>query len=503
MRLGLILLLLVAAFSAPSPAQAQKSADTLRISWREAVLDPDPYHNPLRNGLVLAHQAWDGLIWRDPETLTLKPLLATAWRFVDDTTLDFDLRPDARFQNGDPVTADDVVYTVQQALSDPDLAVPSNYAWLAGAEALDASHVRLHLKRVFPAALEYIALALPILPAHYRQVMGKDGYSRHPIGAGPYRITSVSPALITLDRFDGYYAGSPKGRPAIAHLAISQVADPQSELADLLEGRADWIWSYAPDNSARITANPALQELRVESMRLGYLQLDAAGRSGPGNPLTNLLVRQAVEAAIDRAKLSKDLLAVGARVPDAPCFATQFGCDQAAAIRVTYDPARARALLAQAGYPDGFDTELVSYVLPQYAIAVAADLAAVGIRARISQLPLGEAVARAAAGTAPLFMGSWGSYSINDVSAILPYFFGGGDQDAARNPELRALVEQGGGTISPDQRRQAYSRAIRLIGEQALFLPLHTYVTTYAFSRALNFRASPDELPRFFQAVWR
>lgn len=496
-------LLLGVLLLAADPAQAQKSADTLRISWREAVLDPDPYHNALRNGLVLAHQAWDGLIWRDPTTLTLKPLLATAWRFVDDTTLDFDLRPDATFQNGDKLTSADVVYTVQQALADPDLAVPSNYAWLAGAEALDPTHVRLHLKRVFPAALEYIALAMPILPAHYRQVMGKDGYSRHPIGAGPYRITTVSPELITLDRYDGYYPGSPKGQPTIAHLVIRQVPSPADEIADLMQGRADWIWSYAPEQSAVIAQNPGLQELRMESMRIGYLQFDAAGRSDPHTPFTDVRVRQAAEMAVDRAKLSKDLLAVGARVADTPCFATQFGCDQAAAVKITYDPARARALLAEAGYPNGFDTELVSYVLPEYAVSVAADLAAIGIRARISQLPLGQAIDRAAAGTTPLFMGSWGSYSINDVSAILPYFFGGGDQDAARNPELRALIEQGGGTISPDRRRQAYSRAIRLIGEQALFLPLNTYVTTYAFSRTLNFHAGTDELPRFFQTTWR
>lgn len=485
------------------PAHAQKIADTLRITWREAVVDPDPYHNPLRNGLVLAQQVWDGLLARDPETFQLRPLLAVSWKSIDDTTIEFELRPGVTFHNGDPLTADDVVYTVNQALSDPLVAVPSNYAWLAGAEKIDDLHVRIHLKRVFPAALEYMAVTMPILPQAYRSRVGPEMFARFPVGAGPYRVSHADPDRIELERFPGYYPGSPKGKAQIAHIAIRQVSDPQTELDDLMGGRADWIWSFAPEKSAVIGADPNLLEIRAESMRIGYLSLDAAGRSGADNPLTKLKVRQAVIAAIDRASLSRALAAVGGRVPDAPCFPTQFGCDQAAAAHPVYDPARARALLTEAGYPDGFETSLVSYVLPQYARAVAADLAAVGIRAKVEQLPLGQAIDRAARGTAPLFMGSWGSYSINDVSAFLPYFFAGGDNDYARIPELQALIEQGGSTTGTDQRRLAYSRAIRMITDQALWLPLHTYVTTYGFSRALNFKATPDEIPRFYLASWR
>ncbi len=497
------LVLLLACLLSASPAWAQKSADTLRVTWREAVTDPDPYHNPLRNGLVLAHQVWDGLIYRDPDTFAIKPLLAESWRYIDDTTLEFTLRPDAVFQNGDRVTAADVVYTVSSALSDPQVAVPSNYAWLAGAEAVDDLHVRIKLKRVFPAALEYIALVLPILPADYRTRVGMAEFSRHLIGAGPYRITEATPDRIVLQRFEGYPATSPKGRPPIGHVVIRQVASAQSELDDLLSGEADWIWGYSPNNSDLITANPSLQEERTESMRIGYLSLDAAGRTGPDNPLTNVKVRRAIFAAIDRLVLAKSLLAVGGRVPDAPCFPTQFGCDQSAAPHVVFDPAAARALLAEAGYPDGFDVELVSYLLPHYATGVAADLAKIGIRVKITQMSPGPALARLASGTAAMFMGSWGSYSINDVSAILPVFFGGGDNDNARDPELEALVEQGGSTTSAERRRQAYSRAIRLIGEQAYWLPLNTYVTTYAFSRGLSFHPSSDELPRFYQAAWK
>ncbi len=494
---------LVAAFCAASPARAQKSADTLRITWRDALANVDPYYNPLRAGLVLAHQAWDGLLYRDPDTFQLKPLLATSWKQADPVTWEFELRRGVTFHDGSPFTADDVAYTVNTVLADGRVAVPANYAYLAGAEKIDDFHVRVKLKRVFPAALEYMAMTLPIWPQAYRERVGADAYGRAPVGTGPYRITAVDgTSEIDLQRNDAYFDG-PKGHPAIARLAIREVADATTEVTDLLAGRADWIWQFNPDQFDNISRVPSLQALRAESMRIAYLGLDAAGRTGADGPLTRQKVRQAIARAIDRAAIARQLVQGGSRVPDAACFPTQFGCDPAAATRYDYDPAAARALLADAGYPDGFDTELVSYILPQYGEAIQGYLRAVGINARISQLPTGAAVQRGADGLNPMTAGTWGSYSINDVSAILPVFFDGGPGDYARDPELERLVRAGGDTTDADERRKDYSAALRRVSEQMDWLPLCTYVTTYAFSRQLNFRAFPDELPRFFLSSWK
>ncbi|HEX3349830.1 MAG TPA: ABC transporter substrate-binding protein, partial [Acetobacteraceae bacterium] len=163
MRRGALLSWVLAlTLAAATPAAAQKSADTLRVAWRDAIPNLDPYYNQLRVGLVLAHQAWDTLIYRDPETLTLKPLLAVAWRQTDPITWEFDLRRGVRFQDGSPLTADDVVYTVETVIDDRRVQVGSNYAWIASAEKIDDHKVRLKAKRVFPAALEYLAMTLPI-----------------------------------------------------------------------------------------------------------------------------------------------------------------------------------------------------------------------------------------------------------------------------------------------------------------------------------------------------
>ncbi len=473
--------------------------DTLRIMWRDAVANPDPYANQLRAGLVLAHHIWDCLVDRDPQSLQIRPLLATSWSQPYETTWRFTLRGGVRFHDGSPFGAADVVDTVRRVAAG-DVAVPGLYAWLKDAEAEDDTAVRLLLHQPFPAALDYLAMVLPILPRGWTPQ--PDGAV--PPGTGPYRLAErVGGERMTLERFEDYFTGGPKGRPAIARLAIRAMEDEQAPFTALLSDATDWIWQLGPDQFDALQHQPGLQAQRVESMRLGYLSLDAAGRSGADAPTTQLKVRQAVLHALDRPAIAKRLGSVAGRVPDTPCYPTQFGCDAAAAVRYPYDPARAKALLAEAGYADGFTTELVSHVLPEDGQAVRSYLQAVGITANLVQVSTNQALALVAAGKAPLFMGSWGSYAINDVAAILPHFFGGGPLDQARLPALRALLAQAGRSGNPDQRRGLYSRAIRQITAEALWTPTHSYATTYGFNKALNFKSFPDELPRFYLASWR
>ena len=485
-------------------ALAQKTDDTLRVTWRDALNNLDFYYNPQRTGFVLQLHVWDGLIYRDPDTYQLRPLLATAWKQVDPVTIDFTLREGVTFHNGDPFGADDVVYTINTLVADPHVAVPSNYLFLLGAEKTGDLQVRVTLRRVFPAAMEYIAMVLPIWPKTYRERLGPERYAQAPVGTGPYRVISVDGNnAIGLQRFDGYFDGSPKGRPAIRWIRITEVADAAAELDALLNGRADWIWDFTPDKVDAIANTPGLQAVVAETMRVAYLDMDSAGRTGPNNPLTKPAVRTAIAMAIDRQAMVRKFMLGATRVLDAPCYPTQFGCDQGSAVPYSYDPVKARVLLNAAGYPRGFGTEIVSYLLPQWGEAVQGYLQAVGIDAHLAQLSVADAVRRNEDGDSPLIMGSWGSYSINDVSAFLPYFFTGGPNDYTRVPEIEALVNQGGSVTDLDERRKAYGRAIKLITEPAHFLPLFTYAKTYGFSRTLAFKPTPDELPRFYLSSWR
>jgi peptide/nickel transport system substrate-binding protein len=232
------------------------------------------------------------------------------------------------------------------------------------------------------------------------------------------------------------------------------------------------------------------------------MQLDAAGRTGKDNPLTNLKVRQAICHAIDRTAIAHDLVQGDSHSIDAPCYPTQFGCDATAAVSYAYDPKLAKQLMTEAGFPNGFSTTLMTYMLSSFGAALQNYLKVIGITADIQQLQVGAEVQKVMAGQTPLNFGTWGSYSINDVSAILPYFFGGGPNDYARDPQVIADVTQGGLVMNPDERVKHYSAAIRRITEQAYWLPIFTSVTQYAFAKNLKFTPFPDELPRFYLCSW-
>ncbi|MCA3278946.1 MAG: ABC transporter substrate-binding protein [Roseomonas sp.] len=488
------------------PVYAQRSANTLRVAFRDAVPNIDPYFNSQRTGIIIAHQAMDGLVHRDPDTFKNVPALATEWAWQGNLAIDFKIRPGVKFHDGSDFGPDDVVYTMNRiAQLGGRLSTPGNYAWIEGAEKLDANTVRVKMKRPTPAALDYLAMVTPIWPMAYRERVGDEGYARMPISTGPYRFTKVDVSNgVEYERFDGYYQGGPKGRPSIQRITARYLSDAATELTELLAQRVDWIWNMNPDNIANVNRMPFLQALQQETMRVGYLGMDAAGRTGAGNPMTHLKVRQAIFHAIDRQALAEKLVTGGSRVPPAPCYPSQFGCNGDVAVQYEYNPAKARQLLAEAGFANGFDVELTSYVQPrQWSEAVQNYLQAVGIRARLNLMQVAAQIQRSQRGELALGMGSWGSFSINDVSAFLPQWFAGGNEDYARDQQVIDLVNEGGSSADEAVRKRAYDAAIKRITEMAYFVPLHTYVSTYAYQRQLEFKAYADELPRFYLAKWK
>ena len=183
----LVLVSVMVMFSAT--AMAGKKDDTLYFSWKKELETLDRYYNTAREGMVVSRQICDDLLYRDPDTLEYKPLLAKSYKWLDTTTMEFELRQGIKFHNGEKFDADDVVFTLN-FMSNPEnkVLVQRNVNWIDRAEKLGPYKVKLYLKNPFPSALEYLAGNLPIYPNEYYTKVGSQGFGLKPVGTGPYKV---------------------------------------------------------------------------------------------------------------------------------------------------------------------------------------------------------------------------------------------------------------------------------------------------------------------------
>lgn len=486
----------------PTAGFAGAADNSLTVAFARDMETLHNYGNSAREGVILSRHIWDGLLYRDPATGDYVGNLATDWTWIDDTTLELTLRTGVTFHNGEPFNADDVVATLNWVADPENGANPQrNVSWIDSAEKVDDMTVRITLDAPFPAALEFLAGPVIMYPDEYFAEVGVEGMSRAPIGTGPYKLTENVPGeKLVLERYAGYHADSPKGVPSIETITWRTIPDANTQLAEMISGGVDWIWQVPADQAGRLDAMGRHTVANEATMRIGYLFFDAGERFGD-TPFDDVRVRQAVSHAINRDSMVDNLLKGASTVVHSACFPSQFGCDTDV-VQYDYDPERAKALLAEAGYPDGFEVPFAAYRNRDYAEAMMSDLAAVGITPRLDYKKYAATRDAIQAGEVPFAFMTWGSYSINDVSAITSNFFKGGADDYARDPEVITALEVGDTVTDPEARKAAYSQALNRIAEQAYWLPLFSYNTNYVFDQALSFTPTPDEIPTFYGASW-
>jgi len=492
-----------AALTAPL-SYAGKKDDTLRVASNVVPPSIDSYFNGAREGVVLAHHIWSFLATRNERTGEYEPELATGWKWIDNKTLEVDLRKDVKFHNGDRFSADDVVYTLNWVIKPENkVVVQQNISWIEGADKLGDYKVRIRTKTPFPAALEYLAGAVPIYPAKYYAQVGPNGMSDKPIGSGPYRVTEVvAGKLVRMEKFNDYFKGSPKGTPSIGKIEFRLVPEQATQLAEIMSGGLDWIWRVPADQAKQLATVPTLKVQGVESMRIAFLHFGSSDKA-PASPLKDVRVRRAISYAIDRESIAKNILGEGSQVIHTLCFREQFGCTDQGAPRYAYDPARAKQLLAEAGFPNGFETELWSYRDRSQAEAIINYLRAVGVRATLRTTQYSAFVTAQHEGKWVLGNRSYGSYGMMDTSATASAYLKGDDDDYSRNPKVIEYLTIADTSIDPAVRKDNYRKALALAAEEALVLPLFSMPNIYAYTEDLVFKPSADELPRFYQAKWR
>jgi peptide/nickel transport system substrate-binding protein len=490
--------------AAAGPALSAKKDNSVRFAYDQVLENADPYFNNVRLGVIVSHAVWDTLIYRDPVTNEYKPQLATEWKWADDRTLEMTLREGVKFHNGEEFDADDVVYTLN-FIADPanKVTAQQNVNWIEKAEKVDKFKVRIKTKRPFPAAIEYLTGPIVMHPNEYYAKAGPKGMNEKPVGTGPYKVVeNVIGKVIRMERHADYWAASQKPKASIEKVEIRMIPDRQTQVAEMLSGGIDLIMNVPVEQAEQLKAAPHLGVISGATMRIVFLLMNTTPDT-PAAALRDIRVRQAINHAIDRDTMAKQLVGEGAIPINTICFPSQFGCSSAGAKTYAYDPAKAKALMAEAGFKDGLEIDLFGYRERNQTEAMVNYLRAAGIKANLKFMQYAAMRDQNRANKVAISHQTWGSYSLNDVSASVSVYFKGIDDDVTRDKEVIDLLEKGDTTVDVATRKATYAQALNLIAERAYAVPLYALTTYYVADKALDFKAYPDELPRFWEMKWK
>ena len=482
----------------PGVAHAQKSKDTLRVAVTDSIAGVDALYFAGFDGFITNKVVQDTLVYWDTVDKKLKPQLASEWKRVDANTIDFKLHQGVKFHNGQDFTADDVVYTFQHAI-DPKykFRLKDRYSFVKSVEKLDNYSVRLHLTKGSGVDLINLSSYPPILPAAvHAKYENKADFARETVGTGPYRLTSLDSSGVVFQKSPNYTWGSafPAGR--IDKVMLSTIGDKQTQIAKVLIGELDMIFDIDLDQAKRVVESNKDYRLHVSpTAGFFFLNFDTANRSGI-SPFGDKRLREAVLSALDLKAFRTTY--VPKMEPDqilsSFCHPVLDPCTPDLAQKLPdYNPARAKALLAEAGFAKGFDVEILTWS-PSKIIseAVAGELRKVGIRATVNNAARNVFTKLRGDGKAVMQVTIWDNGGEPDIERTANYFFGADiPQNYVQSAELGKLAAEGREEIDADKRRQIYDKLFGMVNAERYIAPLIPAPSLIVHTKDLAFDTTP------------
>lgn len=466
------------------PALANDPATLIVVQSGEPV-GLDAMKNNLQHSLNVAFNIQDRLF--DPlEDGGVAPGLAESWEFTDDTTLRVVLKPGLTFHNGEPVDAEAVKLSFERLVS-PDLASPhaGRMQQIAGVTVVDPQTVEFKTKAPFAPILHLMSYYLPIVPPKATAEQAIDDFNRHPLGAGPYKVESWQRGGdIVLKAFDGYWGG----KPAYETVIFRTIPEESARVASFLAGESDIVEGISV--SSQQTIDRSGKGSLTDSMGV----MPYVGLNTLDGPFADERVRQAVNYGVDRALIKKALFNDRGLLAAGPISPRTFGADLSLE-PYPYDVEKAKALLAEAGYPSGFETRL-SYPtnmtqIQEQAQAIAADLGKIGVKATLQPLEGPVMWEKYKNREHQMFIYWWDDNPEPD-RYVYSLFHSNSRDYYYKNPETDALLDKGRSTLDREQRASVYSEIDRKLYEEAPWLYLYIIPETYAVAPNVKYVGRRD-----------
>ena len=436
---------------------------TLAPRW----LDPGETESAISPFKVL-YAIHDALVKPMPQSPTT-PSLAESWSVSPDgTSYEFLLRQGIKFHNGDPVTSEDVKFSFDRYRGGAAKLLKDK---VKDVQLVDARRVRFLLKEPWPDFMTFYGTTATgagwVVPKKYFEKVGEDAFRKAPIGAGPYRFVSSTPGVeIVVEAFEGYW----RKTPSVKRLVFKSVPDETTRAAGLKRGEFDIVYFLGGPVAEDIQRTPGLRLTAVRSNAVFFLEFTE--QWDPKSPWHDRRVRLAASLAIDRKTINEaEQLGfagiTGNIVPRHMEFALPIDPHP-------YDPKRAKQLMVEAGYPNGFDAGDLTPNPPYFSMAeaITGNLAAIGIRTRVRTME------RAA------FLSTWGEKKLRGV--VLGVQGAGGNAAtrieglATKNgryaygvlPEVEDLFQRQAREIDRKKREEMLHQIQRILHDRVVFAPI-------------------------------
>ncbi|WP_137127881.1 ABC transporter substrate-binding protein [Roseomonas sp. HF4] len=511
--------LMGAAAAAAALLAAGAEAQTLRMGVGAQITSTDPHFHNISPNNAFASMVFDNLIETDANA-RLVARLAESWRPVGQDAWEFKLRRGVRFHNGQDFTAEDVVFTferIPRVVNSPG-SFRTYTQGVQSIEVVDSHTIRFRTGGPFPLLPVNLA-QVPMLDRQTHEGAATEDFNsgRVAIGTGPFRMAAHRPGeRIDLERFDGHWGD----RPHWQRVDYRMITNDTSRTAALLAGDVDFIDQVPTTDIERLRHDQRVRLTEIDSLRFIYFAMDHMrdgpspfitdndGRPLPRNPLKDIRVRQALTLAIDRH-------AIVARVMEGVASPTTQLMPEGAfgyvpdLVAPRADPERARALLAEAGYPNGFRITLhgPNDRYPndaRIAQAVGQMWTRVGVRTQVDVAPFASFVARASRQEYSAFLVSWGSSTgepssgLRSVIASYDRARGTGSVNRGRysNPQFDETLARAMRELDDGRREALMQEATRVAINDVGIIPTHLQRNVWAMRQGFAHTPRVDERTR-------
>ena len=491
------ILVLVAMLAVPLAGSAAPDLaggeSVIIVAMADAPTSLDPADHRSRESETVLRNMFDGLVTRDTSS-GVHMELAESMDWLDDTTLEIKLRPGVKFHDGQEMTADDVVYTFERIIGENMIDYPEPHTSprkglispLTSIEKKDDSTVVMHFSSPWPPAMQML-VHQQIVPKHYLEEVGTEGFVAHPIGTGPFKFVSASGMEeIVMERFDDYWGGAPDLEPVgpacVDQVVFRVIPEASTRAAALMAGEVQIIQGLPAELVGTLEMEPGIQIKTAPGTQPKWMEMNVNQA-----PFDDVRVRQAMNYAVDKDLLVEAIYEGRAEALPGPLSPYNNYVNKSLA-PYPYDPDKALALLEEAGWTDSDDDGMLDKDGEPFAFtidtlepwrplaeAVASMFRDIGIDANVRFWEYSVVKPMLQAGERMAWLDDWGDSAFDPVGHFEAKWhgpvegqpYGRGNWSGYDNERVNELTKQGETTPDPADRQTIYDEAQQIVFDEA------------------------------------